>query len=403
MAVYKILEANMEKLEKKVTRIQNKCRKYGCDFTFNRIGETFEPVEDEDGNEIITKFIMVEAEGVAIVNDWKFVASVEHTAKGNIIKSCCDVEVPSKYYTTEPICEHCNSKRARKNTCIIQNTVTGEFKQVGNSCLKDFTCGMDVEAVTSYAAMFDTLMEGEKPYGGCGYGEKYYNSKELLVATAKIVKKFGYIRNDGYGRSTKDQLLDYMAISQHWASMRWMTEKFIEECKNEMEMCGFNKESKEADTFVESALEWLKSQEEDSNYMHNLKTVASLDYIAFSNIGILISLIPVYDREVEVITRKAAAQEQQDNEMKFSQHIGNIGDRVEFTVKSAKCLTSWETQWGTTFVYKFVDENNNVYTWKTSKWLDDEEIVGSTIKGSVKEHKEYKGTKQTEITRCKVA
>ena len=38
---YSILEANMERLEKKLTRIQNKCKKFGCSFTYEKVGEEF--------------------------------------------------------------------------------------------------------------------------------------------------------------------------------------------------------------------------------------------------------------------------------------------------------------------------------------------------------------------------
>lgn len=31
---YKIFEGNLERLEKKLTRIANKCKKYGCDFRY---------------------------------------------------------------------------------------------------------------------------------------------------------------------------------------------------------------------------------------------------------------------------------------------------------------------------------------------------------------------------------
>lgn len=43
--VYSILEANMERLEKKLTRIQNKCKRFGCSFTYEKVGEEFKTLE----------------------------------------------------------------------------------------------------------------------------------------------------------------------------------------------------------------------------------------------------------------------------------------------------------------------------------------------------------------------
>lgn len=69
---------------------------------------------------------------------------------------------------------------------------------------------------------------------------------------------------------------------------------------------------------------------------------------------------------------------------------------------------------GTSYIYTFRDESGNCIVWKTKNIIDcyDEERdewvlaeVGSkvTMRATVKEHSEYKGTKQTVITRPKVS
>ena len=161
MKTYAILEGNMERLAKKITRIQNKCRKYGCDFHFAEVGEEYRTMKDDLGQEYTVRYVLVEAEGVAEINGWKFIASVEHTPKGNIIRQACGIEVPERYYTGEPVCEHCHSNRIRKDTFIVMNEETGEFKQVGRSCLADYTHGMSAEGVAQYVSAFDEIIAGE--------------------------------------------------------------------------------------------------------------------------------------------------------------------------------------------------------------------------------------------------
>lgn len=186
--VYSILEANMERLEKKLTRIQNKCKRFGCSFTYEKVGEEFKTLKDERGVEYKAKFILIEAEGKAVLNDWVFVASVQHTEKGNIINSTgCSIEVPERYYTSEPICEHCNSKRARKDTYIVMNQVTGEFKQVGKSCLKDFTQGMDASMIAQYYSFFDELVKGEELWQE-RWIEPHYDLKEFLCYVSECIR-----------------------------------------------------------------------------------------------------------------------------------------------------------------------------------------------------------------------
>lgn len=78
----------------------------------------------------------------------------------------------------------------------------------------------------------------------------------------------------------------------------------------------------------------------------------------------------------------------------------------------------WNGRWGReqtrdVYLHKFKDEHGNIFTWKTSdplgywdehgQWVHIDEGTQVTIKGTVKEHSEYKGIKQTVLTRCKVA
>ncbi len=389
---YAIYEGNVERLSKKMTRIQNKCRKYGCDFKYEEVSEEFRELTDEEGNTYIARFVIIEAEGVAKVNGWKFIASVQHTEKGNIISRACDIEVPERYYTTAPICEHCNSKRVRKETYIVMNEETGEFKQVGKSCLKDFTQGMSAEAVAQYTAAFEDLIEGEAPCEG-SHIESYIKTRDFLQYAAETIRHFGYVKSDSYGeRRTVDRASGYYAVDHGFRLFPQLRDSYL----IEMAKVGFNADSVQAYDLTNEALAWLETQDETSNYIHNLKVACALEYQSFRNLGLLASLFPTYNRELaykEKVKKEAEAA-------KKSEYVGEIGKRIEFKVASIVCVTSWETQWGLTKIFKITDEAGNVYTWKTSNWLPDEI---TTIKGTVKEHKEYRGVKQTEFTRCKVA
>lgn len=387
---YAILEANMERLEKKLNSIRNKCNKYGCEFHFEKVGEEFRTLKNDMGVEYQTKFIIIEAEGKAVINDWMLVAKVEHTEKGNIIDSTgSSVEVPARYYTTSPVCEHCNSSRTRKYTYIVMNTKTGEFKQVGKSCLKDFTGGMDASMISKYYSFFDELIKGEEPVEGL-HIEYYYNTKEFLTYVYECIKGFGYEKTSDF-RSTRNRASDYWNVNKGYTT--WMTEKEIRKYIDEMESVGFNPESEDTIKAVEDVLQWISNQEESNNYMHNLKTVCSLECVTFKNLGILASVFPTWNRNLEYQKEKQKKKE--------SQHVGEVGDRITIRMADVICLTAWETQWGMTYVFKIVDDAGNVFTWKTSKYPDFENF--NILKGTVKAHNEFRNEKQTELTRCKVA
>ena len=390
---YTIYEGNMERLSKKMFRIQKKCQAYGCDFRFEEVGEEFRELEDDNGCTYIARFVIVEAEGIAVVNGWRFIAKLEHTPTGNLINRACNIEVPKRYYTSPPICEHCNSRRTRKDTYIVRNDETGEFKQVGKSCLQDFTHGMSTEVVAQYIAAFDDLIQGAAPYEGCRI-EPYIETDEWLRYVAETIRHFGYVKyvyeeEDNTG-STRERAARYYWM-EHGGNF---SNKMRKQLLSEMETCGFDADSDGSKTGTAAALSWLAEQEESSDYMHNLKTACSLIYINSRHFGITASLFPSYNREKE---RKAARREREQSAER-SEWFGEVGQRVEIEVAEMRCLTGWETQWGYTKIYQIVDTAGHIFTWKTSGWVED---TVECIKGTIKAHNEYKGIKQTELTRCK--
>lgn len=408
MEQYSIYEGHMADLMKKVNKIQNKCKKFGCDFHFAQVGEEFKEVKvDVDpntGKDIygIRKFIIVEAEGTAQLNDWEFIASVEHTSKGNIFsKAMTTVEIPERYRTMNPTCEHCNSNRQRKSTFIVHNTVTDEFKMVGNSCLKDFTFGLSVAAATWFASLKHVFEEEQElPISGGSYWhQKYFDTKEVLQYIAETIRHFGYAKTESPD-STRSRFQTLMEVSK--GQTRWMDPNEVRHYQDLIEQVGFNPESPEATKMVEEALNWLNGQEIKNDYMHNLKVASDLEYTHSGNFGLLVSLFPTFNRDLE---RQAKMKEEREKGM-MSNHQGKVGERLTINVESVKCITSWESCFdgyhtSTTYVWKITDTNGNIFTWKTSTYLN-EDNAPKTIKGTVKEHKIFREVKQTEVTRCKV-
>lgn len=81
--------------------------------------------------------------------------------------------------------------------------------------------------------------------------------------------------------------------------------------------------------------------------------------------------------------------------------IGDVKDKLDLKVKLVR-RGSYETMYGTTYVYTFEDAEGHQLIWKTVNWLEHETGAHVTLTGTIKAHSEYKGIKQTELTRCKV-
>ena len=99
----------------------------------------------------------------------------------------------------------------------------------------------------------------------------------------------------------------------------------------------------------------------------------------------------------------------------MSEYIGNRGDKLELDVKLIgrhKYYTHFTYYGESNYIYTMEDANGNILVWKTTSLLDVTAKDGENldfirtgdmmrIKGTVKEHSEYKGTKQTVLARCK--
>lgn len=390
---YNIPVENIEEMRKIAARIQKKAVTHGCNVVYEEVGEFFEEKE-EGGVKVIRKYIVVEAEGEAKADGWVFAGTIEHTTYGNILRSVCDdYKIPERYRDAEPYCEHCNTKRYRKDTYVVFNESTGEFKQVGKSCLKEYTRGLSVEMAALILRWLKSVEDHCHVGSGCSY-KVYHNVREMSRYYVETMRKFGWASSQS-NYSTKELAHDFYEADHPG---RYTAKEFIRKMQDKAAEFDFDP-AHTTDEYLDAALEWARSWDghEYNDYRENLKVIAQMEYCEGKHLGYLASLYMAYDKEMEREIKRL----QRENERAKSDYIGEIKERVSLAVKSFRELTWWETEWGTTFLYEFITEDDNILIWKTGKWIDPEKEV-SAITGTVKDHKEFRGIKQTELTRCKV-
>ena len=191
---YSIPVDKFEKLEKIIHKYQKK----GAKITF-QIGEKVIEegtlfIEDKINHvtrnvKISVDCIEVFVEGSYKINDWSFVGTVEFTENGNIIRladSSFEGKVPVKYLHTEKICEHCGKIRNRKDTYLICSD-EGEWKQVGSSCLLDYTHGLDADECASIMSCLDKIQElSDFDYSFDSFRGNGFSSTGLGVGNTEI-------------------------------------------------------------------------------------------------------------------------------------------------------------------------------------------------------------------------
>lgn len=111
------------------------------------------------------------------------------------------------------------------------------------------------------------------------------------------------------------------------------------------------------------------------------------------------------DVKIEILAKIENANNAANAKNSKSEYVCGVGVKISKLLTLTK-ICSFETQYGTTYIYNFVDDNENVFIWKTAtvpKIDTFKEGVKVVVTGKVKEHKEYKGIRQNILTRCKIA
>lgn len=84
-----------------------------------------------------------------------------------------------------------------------------------------------------------------------------------------------------------------------------------------------------------------------------------------------------------------------------SEWVGETGSRISMEVTFVK-RHGFMGKFGASNVYTFEDDNENLYTWFSTVEVKHEIGDRFILTGTVKEHSEYKGTKSTVLSRCKI-
>jgi hypothetical protein len=397
--LYKIYEMNFEKFEKKMKWAINKIAKIGNgSLSYKVVGESFVELKIK-GKKVPFKLFHIEAEfETPCINGWEFSATICHNHNGNVINVLPSFGrgVPMSYFqAVHTTCEHCNSNRYRKDTFLLYNVEEKTFKQVGRQCLKDFLGYIQPEHYAKLAEFFaglkdDEIDENDESFSG-GHYVIYGNTLEWLAMSKAVVDLFGQYVSKAKAEENNDYSTESRVYEQ-FDNFKLRVEK--------LRKLGIKIETipDSCYGFANEAIEHLKAIEPQNTYEGNLKVITNSEYFDYKFSGYMTSVVSFYQRFLDKREYKAR-QAKERAKMPISCYCGTIGKREDFTLIVTKSL-AFEGYYGITYINLMKDSKGNVFTWSTGKRLHE----GSTylIKGTVKEHSEYKNIKQTTLTRCKV-
>lgn len=367
-----------EEVEKMVARFEKKAARYGADFSVSygapyAIKRTYKFEGRTVSTEMVEVFDVEISSDVIKAGEFRAIAKIEHGINGkNIVKVFgCDDVAKDAWFCADPTCEHCGKTRSRNITFIVRKNDGTEY-QVGKSCLKDYT-GINPEWAIACKEFEDSIdmMDIDNEY--C---DREFRSHPFVMSTVDaLAMAIKVKREQGYVASCENN-------GNKWVMME----------KVKAGEFASDTEIKEAERM---AAEIAETDFSGDSLMQNVRSLIANGYCKMENFG-YIAYAPVAWGKYEA--KKAAA----DAEAIASNYVGTVGERMTIDVSNATLVTYFATMFGFTYLYKFVDKIGNVFVWFSSVGIDGIEKV-KTVKGTVKEHNERDGVRQTVLTRCKVA
>ena len=403
--IFRIPEAQIEKLTDKLAKIAKRCEKLGV--TAPTLTDTGVREDQNIGSKKVTEihrwaYVAVTGETPSL-NGWHFVATLQHEEHGTILRRVptprLDPELREKfeqhivsidkYRTAKPVCDHCQKIRQRKDTYVVVHE-DGETRQVGTNCLADFLGGLSPQrAAKGFEYIFRALDEA-RTYEREGFTgltvDPTYDAEYFLSHVVWAYNKFGWLpRSKAYdGKiATADRAANNMFAQIKQERIKGTFTPAWEDPSDEDLAT-----AKATITYIRD--EW----DNDSDFGHNLTTILYSDEIKYRSFGIAAAAVLVYKRDMEKKVQEAAAVKEVNNE-----HVGSIKDRIDLKLTPTKIFVT-DGAYGTVYIHTLRDEAGHVFKWFGSYRLDtDIEVEG---KWTVKKHGEYKGVKETVINRPKL-
>lgn len=324
---------------------------------------------------------------------YSLVARLEREKGGNLIFTVPGKTLDEAYRNSEGYCDHCKTKRDRKRLFVFDGP-DGKQTQIGSNCLRDFM-GVDPNRAILASTWASTIKEiGEESWGG---SNRFYASLASIIATASAVIEYdgGYISQTAAGERHN------LATSSHVYNALYPSRDSPDDLKYASAIRAMIDDARyEA---ANKCIAYIRDEwKNKTDYAHNLRVIAANE--VFTNrkgMSFAISMWPTYQREMGYLVEKKLAAESNALQRKNSDYVGKLGDKLKMvpvTNLIAKFVS--EGAWGPIYLYKFVDEAGNLYTWFSGGKHIDKGDTG-LLNGTVKAFKEYNGIKETQLTRCR--
>lgn len=403
---------NFEKFSVKVDGINKKLKRANKDLvTFTVVGEErFQLIGRDQEEHIITestplvdlspvyvrKIIDVDIpELFSVIDGWQFIAKITFLGEANIVTTPGEAIEGfnyEKYATIKPFCHHCNARKPRQKSLVFMNTTTKEEIQIGTRCASLYF-GVDldssinlIEILSNFCSSVSGSDSDEEYYGGSRLRTDRFHS--VLRAALFLMRKYGFVSRKAADSWRKASTLDdawMLAFPISPGAIEHMRgenpEYFTTDCHEQLDKLLFK--------FLSDTQN--KSIQGLSDFDRNAIVAIQACSERFLNFA-----IPYMKNYFDM-------QNQQFEKKLESFHVGTVGDKIEVNaiIDTIRDIGDYYSKW----LVKMHTPEGAQITWFASSRPDSDINEGSavSVRARVKGHDEYKGVKQTIITRANVS
>ncbi len=315
---------------------------------------------------------------------WRFVAAVDSVEGRTVLRfppgapaSIANEEVRAGE------CDHCHTHRARRSTILVAHDTTHQLVQVGRSCLKDFLGHNTLPVLLTVDDLTGTLHPGQarQPAG--------WDTVSVLAYAFAVVQAFGWTPTAAaeYGRTPTRTLVQLALTGGQGADqLRTALAPHLTDAHHQA-------------TLIRDEL--LTQLAGRTGYEANLTAVLAADSVTSHHLGLAVSAISAHQR------LQADRQRQHDHAHTAAQveHVGAVGDKITLagTVTTSLRVDGY-TYHSPDQVMLIVDCGTAVAKMTTTASWAYHVQVGDrvSVTGTVKAHTDWRGIKQTVLTRPKL-
>jgi len=376
---FKVPTSKMDWVKARVAKLNKRASKHSLPglyltVTGTHVERIVADPSDPHSQKIWVEYTDYTVEGeTPIIKGWEFIGRIDHVDGHNITLSVpgCDTQIPDEFKDRAPFCDHCRTHRLKKKSYII--TRDGEFMQIGSACLKEFF-DRPVEQQVHRMSVFDDIDQMNQSWGFNDFRQPLMTS--LAVAAASI-RQFGFQKSDSENPTKQDVITWFSRVG-------WQHKEHLKPTVNDRRI-------------ARKTVKWVRQQKANSEFMQNLQAFTTMRYVDLKYAGFLAAAVNSFLR---------SEAEKKEKEVVDSHWVGNIKQRLDLDLTLQRMIIreneghyAYAYVPNYTYIHIWVDDDGNRFVWFGSKIISDVPGERVSVRGTVKDHSEYKGIKNTVLTR----